>query len=76
MVDTVIDGGQVIVYLLDEEVSSGGFLVQSTLKVLQLTQEVEVRGNRWSALFHKPYKGTDRMWVSVFVCHSSHCDSG
>lgn len=63
MVDTIIDGWQVIVQLLDEEVATRGLLAQSALKVLQLTQEVEVWGNGRPALFHKPYKGTDRKWV-------------
>lgn len=63
VVNSVIDGRQAIVQLLGEEVATRGLLVQSALKMLQLTQEVEVWGNGGPTLFHKPYEGTDRMWV-------------
>lgn len=52
-----------IALLLQAEVSTGGSVPQRTLEELQLAQEVEVWGNGRPALFHKPYKVTDRMWV-------------
>lgn len=64
-VHTVVSRWQAAGQLLDEEVVATRLLAQSTLQVLQLTQEVEVWGNGGPALFHKPYKGTERMWVIV-----------
>lgn len=42
--------------LLCEDAPARGLLTQRPLKVLQLTQEVEVWGNGGSGLFHKPYE--------------------
>lgn len=54
VVDAVSGGWPAAVQLLQEGVTTGCPLVQGPLEVLQLTQEVEVWGNRGPALFDKP----------------------
>lgn len=54
-----------------EELSTRGFLAQSALEVLELTQEVEVWGNGGPALLHKPNEETDRMWVRTMAGYST-----
>lgn len=71
MADGVIDGWQATVQLLSVTVTARGLLAQSSLEVLQLTQEVEIWGNRWPSLFHKPFKGTEResgLQVLFVIC--------
>lgn len=63
MANTVSDGWQETVQLLEEEVATRGPLSQRALEVLQLTQEVEVWGNGGPTLFHKPNKGINRTWI-------------
>lgn len=63
VVNTVVYRQQVIIQPLDEDVATRGNLAQSSLEMLQLTQEVEVRGNGGSTILHKPYKETDRIWI-------------
>lgn len=53
VVNTVVYRQLVIIRLLDEDVATRGNLAQSSLEMLQLTQEVEVRGNGGATILHK-----------------------